>query len=298
MYDKELEELISAALADGTVTEKEKQILFRKAQAKGIDLDEFEMVLNARISKAQQAAAQQAMPQPPVAPAAPKPQTGKAQVRKCPACGAIIPSFSTVCPDCGAELSDIQSSKALEKFTDRLYQIEGRRQDNVQEENNKKIGCGMIVAWIFLYPVFIMYYLVKYMIAMSSDPKFDGVDKSKQDLILNTPVPNSKEDLLEFMIFCATRVESLSLMKLLKPSSIKVIGWNKIWMKKLDALKLKAQIAMKNDSESWKEAQRIIGEAEEKVNVNNEGLKKFRLIGLCLFVAYILFGILVLIFTH
>ncbi|MBO5956569.1 MAG: hypothetical protein J6Q39_03355 [Bacteroidales bacterium] len=46
-----LEKLMDAALADGVLTEKEKQILFRKAETLGVDLDEFEMVLDARLFK-------------------------------------------------------------------------------------------------------------------------------------------------------------------------------------------------------------------------------------------------------
>ncbi len=49
MYDEQIEALISAALADGVLTEKEKQILFKRAESMGIDLDEFEMVLDARL---------------------------------------------------------------------------------------------------------------------------------------------------------------------------------------------------------------------------------------------------------
>ena len=52
MYSEELENLVSAALADGELTEKEKQILFKKAESMGIDLDEFEMVLNAKLFEA------------------------------------------------------------------------------------------------------------------------------------------------------------------------------------------------------------------------------------------------------
>ncbi len=51
MYNKELEELIDAALADGVLTEKEKQVLFKKAKEMDVDLDEFEIVLNARLTK-------------------------------------------------------------------------------------------------------------------------------------------------------------------------------------------------------------------------------------------------------
>ena len=49
MYNERIENLIKAALADGVITEKERQILFRNAQEQGIDLDEFEIILDARL---------------------------------------------------------------------------------------------------------------------------------------------------------------------------------------------------------------------------------------------------------
>ena len=87
MYNEQLEKLIELALADGELTEKEKQILFKKAEAEGIDLDEFEMVLEARIfektkNKTTETAA--------------SPKSDKlGDVKKCPACGAIAESFAT-----------------------------------------------------------------------------------------------------------------------------------------------------------------------------------------------------------
>ena len=63
MYNEKLEALISAALADGVLTEKEKQVLFKKAEAMGIDLDEFEMVLEGRLAKCQKEKAEKE-PQP------------------------------------------------------------------------------------------------------------------------------------------------------------------------------------------------------------------------------------------
>ena len=44
IYNPYLENLIEMALADGELTEKEKQVLFKKAEAQGIDLDEFEII--------------------------------------------------------------------------------------------------------------------------------------------------------------------------------------------------------------------------------------------------------------
>jgi hypothetical protein len=49
MYNEQLEKLIEMALMDGELTEKEKQILFKKAESFGVDLDEFEMVLEAKL---------------------------------------------------------------------------------------------------------------------------------------------------------------------------------------------------------------------------------------------------------
>jgi hypothetical protein len=49
MYNEELEKLIEMALMDGELTEKEKQILFKKAEKFGVDLDQFEMVLDAKL---------------------------------------------------------------------------------------------------------------------------------------------------------------------------------------------------------------------------------------------------------
>jgi hypothetical protein len=54
MYSEKLENLINHALADGVLTEKEMQVLMRNAKAEGIDPDEFEMVLEARLYKREQ----------------------------------------------------------------------------------------------------------------------------------------------------------------------------------------------------------------------------------------------------
>ena len=102
MYDERIEQLISAALADGVLTEKEKQVLFKKAHAEGIDLDEFEIILDARLLEAQEAEKKKREK------AAPK-SDKYADVKKCPACGSIIPPNTKVCPGCGMVFSNEQS---------------------------------------------------------------------------------------------------------------------------------------------------------------------------------------------
>lgn len=116
MYNEKIETLINAALADGVLTEKEKQILFKNAQEQGIDLDEFEMVLNAKLvelSKKEQKAA---------------PKSDKfGDVRKCPTCGSMLQSFQTKCEECGYEFKNVESVQSASKLFDLLQAVELRK---------------------------------------------------------------------------------------------------------------------------------------------------------------------------
>ena len=99
MYDEQLEKLIEMAIVDGELSAKEKLTLFKKAESLGIDLDEFELILDGRLFERQQAiknsntsSTTSAEPAAPAASAAPTtPKSEKfGDIRKCPACGGII----------------------------------------------------------------------------------------------------------------------------------------------------------------------------------------------------------------
>lgn len=117
MYNQELENLIDAALADGVLTEKEKQILFKKAQAMGVDLDEFEMVLDARLVKLKKTEEEKA------ASSAPK-SNKLGDVKKCPACGAIVQSYQGMCPECGYAFEGIDANSAVRELSNLLQKTD------------------------------------------------------------------------------------------------------------------------------------------------------------------------------
>jgi len=81
MYNDQIENLINLALADGVLTDKEKKVLFKKAEEEGIDLDEFEMVLDAKLHNL-------------------KGKNLKDNLIKCPNCGEPISGLVNVCPSC------------------------------------------------------------------------------------------------------------------------------------------------------------------------------------------------------
>ena len=116
MYNEKIEALIKAALADGVLTEKEKQVLFKNAQAQGIDLEEFEMVLDARLvelDKAEKEKAQKSAPK----------SDKFGDVRKCPACGALVPALASVCAECGYEMSGLDANLSSAKLAKKLEEI-------------------------------------------------------------------------------------------------------------------------------------------------------------------------------
>lgn len=117
MYNEKIEALIKAALADGVLTEKEKQVLFKRAHEQGIDLDEFEMVLDAKLFETQEEEKKKR------AKAAPE-SNKYADVKKCPACGTIIPPNTKVCPGCGMLFSNTQEDiKDIAKLQDNYVKI-------------------------------------------------------------------------------------------------------------------------------------------------------------------------------
>jgi hypothetical protein len=105
----ELENLIDMALADGKVTEKERAVILRKAESLGIDKDEVEMILDAKLHQLKTKTNE------------PK----KENVNKCPSCGEIIHGLSQVCSSCGYVLNKStivgENSKSL---NDSIHQLE------------------------------------------------------------------------------------------------------------------------------------------------------------------------------
>lgn len=158
MYNEELENLIEAALVDGELTEKERQVLFKKAESLDIDPDEFEMVLDAKLYKLKNSAKSE-------------PSASKSHklggVKKCPACGALVQSFQGVCSECGYAFESVEANASSRKLSETISQI-------LLEESQ-----------------------------MSRHKSFWDDDNTKERVkqaISSFPVPNTKADLIEFII--------------------------------------------------------------------------------------------------
>lgn len=170
MFCEELEALMEAALADGEITPKERSVLIKKAQALGVDPDEMEVVLDARLYKMKKAATP---PPPPPMPymAQPRRKSEKyGDLRKCPACGALLGATDAVCPQCGHEMVGIKAVSSAQRLADMLAEVDAEEPSLLTIFTPKDI-------W------------------------------RKKSIIENFPVPNSKEDLVEFALTMRSRMD-------------------------------------------------------------------------------------------
>ena len=104
LIPEELQALIQQYLTDGVLTEKERQVILKKAESMGLDHDEIDLYLDAEVQKIDQAT-----------DAAVRRQKGK----QCPHCGAYVPQMADKCPECGQFITP-EATKELEEILDNL----------------------------------------------------------------------------------------------------------------------------------------------------------------------------------
>lgn len=103
------------------------------------------------------------------------------ELHKCPNCGEILNSFITNCPTCGHELRNTQSVSSVKSLAVKLEQLEAQR----------PCEKGLNI----------------FRMAISGRSALQNVDKQKIDLIKNFSIPNTKEDVLEFIVLAAANVD-------------------------------------------------------------------------------------------
>lgn len=183
MYGEKIEGLIKAALADGVLTEKEKQVLFKRAQEEGIDLDEFEMVLDARLIEVQKEEKEK------ISKSAHK-SDRYGDVRKCPTCGSLIPALATCCPDCGYEIVGVEANLSSQKLTEKIEEI--------NQEYERRISS------------------IKGNSEEADNKRWQLKKKNINQIALTIkafPIPNTKADLFEFITSMQTKMLSEFIFK-------------------------------------------------------------------------------------
>ena len=214
----EIENLINMALADGEVTEKERGIILRKSETLGLDKDEVEMILDGRIALQNQKLN-----------AILEPKSNKeGDIKKCPSCGAPVHSFVSNCGDCGHEFRNIEAVSSIKALHLELQKGE-------EEERNKTRG------WA---------------------EKLDGelgvaksVSNRQKSIIASFPVPNAKEDLLEFLSVASSEASKKLgfFIASVHPEAV----LKNAWKTKCEQVILKSRLTFKDDKKTLEDIEVI-----------------------------------------
>ena len=164
-------------------------------------------------------------------------------IHKCPNCGESLKSFEVKCPSCGCELRDSKSSNAVSEFAEKLEEIESKRE-------TKKVSSKILN------------------IVNIGEP-LTRTDEQKISLIRSFPIPNTKEDLYEFLILSKSNVE----IDLYENTQIKSarLAVSDAWKAKFEQAYHKAKLLFKNDEkmqeiqEMYDDTIKSIGRAKNKI---------------------------------
>lgn len=221
----EIEKLIKIAIADGEITDKERSIILRKAESLGLDKDEIEMILEGELTILQKQS--QKTTQNPTK------SNKEGDLKKCPSCGAPVQSFSTKCSDCGHEFRNIKASHSILNLFELITQAEAEERGAARNQSG--------VMWN-LMGVFQLETQVANRIAT---------------VIASFPIPNTKEDILEFLSQAISKSETKSFFQI--PQTDVRNNHNKVasaWKNKCQEIVMKARFSMKDDK-------RTLGEIEQ-----------------------------------
>jgi hypothetical protein len=129
--------------------------------------------------------------------------------------------------------------------------------------------------------------------------KLDTVysDKEKISLIKSFPVPNAKEDLLEFIIMASSRIEHINTAQTIGVSYLRactlgiwkgpiVNQYNIAWRNKLKECYTKAKIALSGNKDSFAQVEQIMSEV---VSAEQKASKRLKIAVLSIIVFYVAF---------
>ena len=139
----DVERLITIAKNSGELTEKQKEVILRKAKSLGEDVDEVEVYIEPFLK--------QTLASPPL--------PAREKLKKCPNCGAVITDVVMKCPECGYVFSSLDANGSSQKLFEKLNEARSL--------------------------------------------------KTKLQIIESFPIPNSKEDLLEFLLLSRPYVKDV-----------------------------------------------------------------------------------------
>lgn len=165
-------------------------------------------------------------------------QVFEGEIKKCPNCGEALSAFEITCHACGFELRNRTGSNAVQKLADMISKLEMERPPQAKKE----------AISIFKYSI----------------PSAEPTDKRIANVIQSFAIPNTREDILEFMILASTNIDTDALDSNGSSDSISQKLVTNAWIAKFEQSYQKAKIAF-GDSPEFNDIQEIYDKRQKEI---------------------------------
>ena len=128
----------------------------------------------------------QTAPVPPVQPNTQRQQEYVGKIFKGPNCGEVISQSTARCPSCGYEIGGKDANETVKRFAEQLMELESRR-------GQEKTSIGETIANAFFNP--------------GANSRASKVDAQIISLIKSFPIPNTIEEISEFMFLAVGNID-------------------------------------------------------------------------------------------
>ena len=170
--------------------------------------------------------------------------------------------MTAVCTDCGHEFSNVKIANSVQAFFEKLDAID---QEVYEQETVKKASKSEKANMLGAIAAATGFSTLAN-IMQTAGGSIGG--KRKVALIEGYPIPNSKEDILEFIVLAASRLKGLPLtyfgikLNTFQMSEDQVL--ERAWKTKCKQAYSKAQIVLASDKESLQKIEKIFKDAKIK----------------------------------
>lgn len=240
----EIKNLIDLALADGQITEKERNVILRKAAELGVNADEVEMTLDGRLHQLDASKQKQ--------------REKFGNIKSCPACGSSVKAMESNCSDCGHEFFGTKANSTLLNLLAEIEKI-----------NNKEITSPQILPG-----------------AAGELSKKSAIEyeknKLKKELIENFPIPNTREDILEFLAFSLSKGKDNSIGSYFQHNQ------SSAWTKKSEEVIIKSKIMFKNNPEFFRQLENY--DMDLRSSIKSQNILRNFIIGVVSIIAILVYG--------
>lgn len=186
------------------------------------------------------------------------------EIRKCPNCGEPLSAFEIKCHSCGYELQNVKGSKAVAELAEAIAKLEATRPPQTKKH-----------FW------------------SSSNMSVSPTDRSIANIIQSFAIPNTREDILEFMILASANIDTdvLDSDNSSDKASQKLIA--NAWIAKFEQSYQKAKIAF-GDGPEFNDIQVIYDRRQKEIRKGRTKSRRRLLIIILVYAVLMLFLFLML----